>query len=190
MMKPIMTLRVAAVAMAASALFAAPAMADKGNRGSNAELAGGPYGYGQKANEHCKGDARRQYERHSRYGDDRRASRQDYHDRDMRYSHDRYGPSERRERIRAVRQCRSAIADKAWRVGFRDVDFDDDRRVHRVGPAGFNVRFDEVEFEGRRRVIERSVTCTIRRGQVVDIDWSDPYGSRYSQYGRKGHVWR
>lgn len=190
MMKPIMTLRVAAAAMTASALFAAPAMADKAYRGKDAELAGGPRGYSPPGGEYCDRDARKRDERYSRYEDHWPGPHRGYHDRDAGYSADPYAYKERRARIDAVRQCRAAIADKAWRIGFHDVDFDRDRRVQRVGPAGFNVLFEEVEFEGRRREIKRSVICTIRRGRVENIDWSEPYKGRHAHHGRDRYAWR
>lgn len=69
----------------------------------------------------------------------------------------------------AVRTCRRAIRQQARYMGFRDVDFDDGRRVKQIGPRGFQVTFNEVEFETRWRDVERRVSCTVRRGRVVDI---------------------
>lgn len=70
----------------------------------------------------------------------------------------------------AAQQCRRAINYEAQQIGFRDVDYDDGRRVRQIGPNGFRVTFNEVEFETRRRDIERVVTCTVRRGQVRNLE--------------------
>jgi hypothetical protein len=70
----------------------------------------------------------------------------------------------------AAQQCRRAINFEARQIGFRDVDYDDGRRVRQIGPQGFRVTFNEVEFETRRRDIERIVTCTVRRGQVRSLE--------------------
>ena len=39
-----------------------------------------------------------------------------------------------------------------WRAGFRDIDFDDDRRVRQVGPNGFDIRFEEGETNLAQRI--------------------------------------
>lgn len=75
-----------------------------------------------------------------------------------------------RLRRAALQQCRAEIGRIARRNGFRDVDFDDDRRIRQTGPHEFRILFDEVEFERRRREIERDVTCVVRRGNVVRLD--------------------
>lgn len=80
----------------------------------------------------------------------------------------------------AAQQCRRAIKGEAYNIGFRDVDFDDGRRVSQIGPRGFRVTFNEVEFETRRRDIERVVTCTVRRGQVRRVEG-------IPQRGQRGH---
>ena len=69
-----------------------------------------------------------------------------------------------------AQQCRRAINSEARQIGLRDVDYDDGRRVQQIGPNGFRVTFNEVEFETRRRDIERVVTCTVRRGQVRNLE--------------------
>lgn len=68
----------------------------------------------------------------------------------------------------AVRQCRRAIRDEGYSLGFRTVDFEG-RRVRQVGPRGFVVRLN-TEFEGRRREFERNVRCEVRRGRIVSLE--------------------
>jgi len=166
MMKKIMNVRVAAVALAASALIAAPAMADPA-RGSIAQLetrlgaTGLSIQIGHKA----------PTGRHGRY----RANQ--------------WGQSLRQERQlrrNAVQACRAAISRTAWRAGFHDVDFDDDRRIQQIGPNGFRIRFDDVEFENRRRERERDVTCLVRRGQVARLDGIPQTGQARNR-GQNGH---
>ena len=86
----------------------------------------------------------------------------------------------------AVQACRRVVAKQAYRIGYRDVDFDDDRRVRQIGPNGFRVTLDDVEFEGRRRDRERDVTCTIRHGNVVNVEGIPAPGHRGYQHTR-GH---
>lgn len=162
MMKRIMTPRVAAAAVAASVLIAAPAAADTLRGGARVDT---QIGHGTSLSiqvAHRDG---------YRYGSSTRRG----------YGLNEYGQTraeERQLRRSAVRACRAEIGRVAWRIGFRDVDFDDDRRVRQIGPYGFRIRFDDVEFEGRRREIERDVTCVVRRGNVARLD-GIPDGHRY-----------
>lgn len=151
MMKPIRTLGAAVVALAAPALITLPATADTGalakietqiGSGARLTLAIGSSGY----DSHRPNDYRRGL--------------------------NQYGQTDRevRELSRDARQaCRQAVRTEARYLGYRDVDFDDDQRVRQVGPRGFIVSFDEVEFEGRRADRETRVTCEIRRGDVVSV---------------------
>lgn len=165
MMKPIRTFGAAVVALAAPALLAAPAAADA--RGSVAKvetrlgddtkltLAIGSAGY----DSHRRDDGYRR-------GDGYRGG-------DYRRDLNQWGQSdwEVRELTRdAVQSCRQAVRQEARYLGYREIDFDDDRRVRQVGPRGFVVTFDEVEFEGRHREREARVTCEIRRGGVVSVE--------------------
>lgn len=95
----------------------------------------------------------------------------------------------------AVRACRRAVRDQAYNIGFRDVDFDDGWRARQIGPRGFRVHLNEVEFEGRRRDLERGVTCIVRRGEVRSVEGLPQPGRRgyqrnarhsYSGYGAVG----
>jgi hypothetical protein len=154
MMKPIRTLGAAVVALAAPVLLAAPAAADtrsvarietRISDNTTLTLALGSSGY----------DSYRY-----RGPDDRRG-----------YNH--WGQSERevRELTRdAVQACRQAVRYEAGQLGFRDVEFDDDRHVRQVGPFGFQVTFEEVEFESRGRDRETSVFCEVRRGEVIALE--------------------
>lgn len=163
MMKRIMNIRVAAVALAASALTVASAMADPvakidTRRGANTGLV-----IQVDHNDHG-------YRGRPKGG----------------YRLNEWGQThfeERRLRRDAVRTCRAEINRAAWRTGYRDVDFDDDRRVRQIGPYGFRIRFDDVEFEGRRRDRERDVTCVVRRGHVTQLE-GIPDRGRYG-HGRR-----
>ena len=167
MMKQIMTFRVAAVALAASALIAAPAMADP-VRGAVARLdtrlspsTGLTIRIGHRVPVHAP----------------------------ARHHVNAWGqtPVQARQlRRNAVQACRAAIGRTARRVGFRDVDFDDDRRVRQTGPNAFRIRFDDVEFETRRHDRERDVTCTVQHGHVTRIDGL-PQAGRVTSYSRTGH---
>lgn len=164
--------RVAAVALAASALIVAPAVADpvrgpvlelNKRLSNNAVLSVGVGTHGQAQYHNAHHD--RRYERHHRghgYGNEWGQSRKDV----------------RRLKRDATRECRRAIRYEARNIGFRDIDFDDGRRVRQIGPYGFRVSFHEVEFEGRRRDFERRVTCTVRRGQVRHLDGIPQPGRR------------
>jgi len=162
MMKRIMQPRAAALALAAPLLLAAPALADKGK--SSKRVTGSISVQTDNGALHLNlGD--RGYRshgyttRHHDYG----------------YGHNRYDVNEwgqtrrevRRMKRRAIRACRSAIHSEAHHLGFYDVDFEDGRRARQIGPRGFRVTFNEVEFESRRRDIERRVTCIVRRGDIV-----------------------
>jgi len=160
MTKPIRTLGAAVVALATPALLAAPAAADARGAAAKVEtrlgddtrltLAIGSAGY----------DSHRREDGY-RGGDGYR--------RDL----NQWGQSDRevRDLTRdAVQTCRQAVRQEARYLGYRDIDIDEDRRVRQVGPRGFFVTFDEVEFEGRRRDREARVTCEIRRGDVVSLE--------------------
>lgn len=159
MMKPIRTLGAAVVALAAPALLAAPAAAD---------VRGGVVKVETRLGDDTKltlaiGSAG--YDSHRR--DD------GYRGGDYRRGLNQWGQSDRdvRDLTRdAVQSCRQAVRQEARYLGYREVDIDDDRRVRQVGPRGFFVTFDEVEFEGRHREIETRVTCEIRRGDVVSVE--------------------
>lgn len=154
MIKRIMTPRAAALALAAPLLFAMPALAhhDKPSKrvtgGITVQTGNGALHF--NVGRHG----------HGSYG----------YSSNRRYGHNDYRTGNREARRRAVRACRRAIRDEAHYLGFHDVDFDDGRYVEQIGPRGYRVTFNEVEFETRRRDIERPVTCIVRRGdQVRDL---------------------
>lgn len=98
-----------------------------------------------------------------------------YHPRgqDYRRGRNHYGQTDRevRELTRdAVQACRQAVRYEARQLGYREVDFDDDKRVRQIGPRGFFVTFHEVEFESRRRDIETRVSCEVRHGRVTSLE--------------------
>lgn len=175
MMKPVMKPRAAALALAAPLLFTAPALADHGNTSKSVSGAisiqtdnGGLY-----LNIGDRGYRSYGYETKRHYG-----HRDQY-----------YGRRELRQmKRRAIRACRQAIRSEANYLGFHDVDFDDGRYAERIGPRGFRVTFNEVEFEGRRRDIERPITCIVRRGdQVREIYGIPKRGHRHGHRGHRGY---
>ena len=170
MIKRIMTTRAAVLALAAPLLLTAPALADKGHSKGKRTSATISIGNGHSGftistsnrgfNSHNNRGYRSNGYRLNEWGQTRREVKQ------MK----RY----------AAQQCRRAIKGEAYNIGFRDVDFDDGRRVRQIGPRGFRVTFNEVEFETRRRDIDRTVTCTVRRGQVRRVEG-------IPQRGQRGH---
>ena len=152
MINRIMTYRVAAAAFAASVLIAAPAAADP-VRGAIVSL---------QRELGVNTSLRVDISQNDRYGpNDRRGQRLN-----------QWGQSDRevsRLSRAALEACRRAVTQEAYRVGYRDVDFDDDRRVRQTGAYRFNIRYDDVEFEGRRRAVESNVSCTVRRGNVAAV---------------------
>ena len=175
MMKRIMTPRVAALALAATPLLAAPAFADGPDRGhrpavSDLSLSVGDASfYVSVGHDNWRGRNGRSY-RSNQWGQ---------------------RPWEVRQLKRdALQRCAGAIQRQGYRAGFRDVDIDDDFRIRQLGPRGFRIRFDDVEFEGRRREFERDVSCTVRRGNVVDISGlPQPGHGGYRHGGRYDHDW-
>lgn len=202
MMKPIMTPRAAAVALAASALFAAPALAEHTTPrtvttdtaiqtvlndvlDSNSALSvtigqtnyDRPYrGYSRRAG--YDGDR-----------DDRRYRTGHYDRRDRGYNVNDWGQTRwqvnalKRE---AVQACRQTIHEEGHRAGFADVEFEKRARWRQSGPYRFRVNFEEVEFERRHgRKIEREISCVFRRGTVSDLRGMPrprQYGHRHDSY--------
>ncbi|MEM9179527.1 MAG: hypothetical protein AAGA89_07440 [Pseudomonadota bacterium] len=162
-MKP----RAAALALAAPLLFAAPALADHGKAGKrvtgsiSVQTGNGDLHFGYTNSGHGTiGYTSHRHHGYNGYQSNRQAKRQ------------------------AIRACRQAIRRKADYLGFRDVDFDDGRYAEQIGPRGFRVTFNEVEFETRRRDIERPVTCIVRRGdQVREIHGIPQRGHNRGHYG-------
>lgn len=165
MMKHVMKTRVAALAFAALPLTAAPAFAEDAGYRAQTAFSGAMLSVGD-ASFYISVGGDRWRGRDGRY-----------------YTNDRYGqrPWETRQLRRdAVRQCAAAIQRQGYRAGFRDVDIDNDLRVSQTARNAFRVRFDDVEFEGRRREVYRDVTCTVRRGSVVEL-------AGLPEPGRRGH---
>lgn len=157
MINRIMKPRAAALAFAAPLLIAAPAFADhdrtRGQRSSATISLQTDLG----AITYNTGTDRLSVSHYDRY-----------YGPDYRYAHGRdHYRANRRSQRRAARACRRAITSEAYAIGFHDVDFDSRGRVRQIGPGGFLVTYNEVEFEGRRREFERRVTCTVRRGTIV-----------------------
>lgn len=186
-MKRIMTPRVATVAFAASALAAAPALADPSyghkhdykmsdvsaavhlnvGNGLGITLANGGW-----AHHHGGWHGNRGYNRNRGY----QGYQDRYHIREL-----------RRE---AIRLCKQAVKYESYNSGFRNVYLDDVERVEQIGPRGFKIRA-EFEFEGRRRDFDKDVTCTVRRGRVVHLDnLPRPRGYRRAGYGQRGNDYR
>ena len=167
-----MTTRAAVLALAAPLLITLPALAQNGHskgKRTNATISIGNGHSGITISTSNRGYSNHGYRTNRGYSNNRG------------YRLNEWGQT--RQQVRqlkrqAAQQCRRAIKGEAYNVGFRDVDFDDGRRVRQFGPGGFRVTFNEVEFETRRRDIERVVTCTVRRGQVRRIEGIPQRGQR------------
>jgi hypothetical protein len=150
-MKPIKSLGAVVVAFAAPALFTLPAAADTRSVARIETLLGSDttltLAIGSGYDDHRGAGYRRGLNQHGQT---------DWEVREL--SRD------------AVQACRQAVRYEARQLGYRDVDIDDDQRVRQIGPRGFFVTLDEVEFEDRRRDIETRVSCEIRRGNVVSVE--------------------
>lgn len=163
MKSPVRILGAAVVALAAPALVTLPAAAEtrsiarvETRLGSDARLT---LSIGSGHDEYRRGDYRRDLNQFGQTSREVRGMRRD-----------------------AVKACRRAVRHEARRLGYDDVDIDDDQRVHQFGPRGFFVTFEEVGFEGRRRDVETRVSCEIRRGRVVSIEGIPyPYRSKPSR---------
>ena len=169
MMKRIMNTRVAALALAATPLLAAPAFADAPGRTVTASPA-------VSLN---LGDA----SLYVSVGHDRWRDRNN----GRHYRTNEWGqrPWEVRQLKReALNKCVRAVQRQGYRAGFRDVDIDDDYRVRQIGPRGFDVRLRDVEFEGRRRDFDTRVSCTVRQGTVRNISGLPQPGHRNNDRGR------
>ena len=168
MINRIMKPRAAALALAAPLLFAAPALADNGHSGKrvtgsiSVQTGNGAL----QLNVNNRGYGTVGYSTNRSYGNQR---------------------AHRQLKRQAIRACRSAIRQEARHRGFRDVDFDDGRYAERIGPRGFRVTFNEVEFETRRRDIERPVTCIVRRGDEVRDIRGIPNRGQRGQNNRRGY---
>jgi len=181
MINRIMTLRAAALALAAPLLIATPALADKGQA--------------KYASPKEKITVRVQNGGITiRAGQNRRAhqpvSYRNYGDRGHRgYAYlNEFGQTEQQERRlrrRAIRACRIAVNQEANYIGFRDVDFESRARARQIGPKGFKVTFRAVEFEGRRRDFERPVSCVVRGGDNVKQVIGVPEPRRRGQVRRQ-----
>lgn len=179
-MKRVMNIRVAAVAVAASALIIAPAFAEGPSVRAqfDTELADGRSGLSIQIGHNSHRDYR-QSRRHG-YGNGHG------------YGANEWGQTRReirRLRRSAVRQCRQVINQEAWRIGLRDVDYEEGRRgkdVRQIGRRGFRIHFNDVEFEGRRRDFERDVSCTVRRGEVVRLNGMPERGRHHRRSRRDG----
>lgn len=185
MINRIMTTRVASLALAATALTIAPAFADHGKRSGVSVSVSTDRGAFIYQTGHTGHVANRRYHQSNDYG--RRNLNQ--------WGQTRYEVRDLKRT--AIRACRRAIVNEANYIGFRDVDFDYGRRARQIGPRGFEVTFNEVEFEGRRRDFERPVTCIVRRGTNVKELVGIPQRGHRGQYGNRGnrnyrnsqHVW-
>ncbi len=170
MMKHVMTSGAAAVALAATALFALPAAAD------SPQL--------RAAVVTDIGDTSTLFIEVGHGGDDYRPAAYSY-----RGATRGYTPNDRDRMSReAIRACRAGIKYEARRLGYRDVDFDSRAWAQPFGRAGYTIRFREVEFEGRRHDFESSVSCTVRHGHVTDIQ-GIPYRSGHHRYSDRRGRW-
>jgi len=181
MINRIMQSRAAALALAAPLLLTAPALADQGkvSKRAGASISVQTGNGGLHINVGDRG--------YRSYG---YSTRRDRGYRGQGYGLNEYGQTRnqvKRLKRQAIRACRGAIRNEAYNIGFRDVDFEDGRRAYQIGPRGFEVRFNEVEFEGRRRDIERSVSCIVRRGDYVKRIDGIPHRGQRGQARRTGY---
>ncbi|MAI89571.1 hypothetical protein [Ponticaulis sp.] len=89
------------------------------------------------------------------------------------------------ERSQALRQCDFAAerrTDQVFPGPFGRADFVGQPRVTQIGPAGFRVD-GAMRVSGRYRSDIIPVGCTIRRGNVVDLDFN-PASIRNDHYWR------
>lgn len=159
------TLGAAVVALAAPALFALPAAAD-GPRGTIAKIETPLLGAQVTLSTGARYDQRNDF-RGPRYN-----------------GRNEWGQTERQVsqlRRDAVRACESAIYTEGRRAGFRKIDIDNDHWARQLGPNGFHVTFNEVEFETGRRDIETRVNCEVRQGRVATVS-----GIPHNRGGGKG----
>ncbi len=168
----------AAAALAASALFAAPALAEPGHH------------YGNHQGEPHFADESRLVviDVRGRSGTQISSGRYQSNDDYDRWYGDRWHRDDIVREIvsEAISSCRRAVRIKADRKGILDVDFED-VGIRRIAPRVAEVRF-EAEFEGRRVSLERDVTCTYTRGHVVDVRGvPTPPLYRYLHTGQRGH---
>ena len=184
-----MTSRVAALALAAPLLFTTPALADHGRRGeATISVQNGNARLSISTDGRLSASSGNYYGRQHRNQSYRRGHRNDRGYGLNRWGQDHY--EVRQLERRATRACRRAIRQEANYVGFRRAETG--RRVHaqQIGPRGFEVRFNRVQFEGRRRDFNRAVTCTVRGGNDVKrLDGIPRWGRRdYSGYSQND--WR
>lgn len=172
MMKPVKTLGAAVVALAAPVLFALPAAAD-GPRGTVAKVETPLLGAEITLTSGSRYDHR----------DDFRGPR--YNGRNEWGQTERQVSELRRE---AVQACRSAIRTEARRAGFRETDFERAPRARQLGPKGFFVTFNEVEFETGRRDVEARVDCEVRNGRVTAVS-GIPHNRDYRKGVAPGRRW-
>lgn len=166
-MKHVMTSGAAAVALAASSLLALPAAAES----PPVRAAIGT----------SIGDNSTLFIEIGHRGDDYRPAAYSY-----RGASRGYAPNYRDRMSRdAIQACRKGIKREAYRLGFRDVDFDSRAWAQPFGRRGYTVRFREVEFEGRRHDFDRSVSCTVRNGWVTDIQGIPHRGGGPRSEGRR-----
>lgn len=174
-----MTPRAAAVAFAASALVATPALADSGKgykhdygKSHVSTAVQLDFGKGFAVTLASSDFSRGRTFRHSKYGYGNYGYQSNYRTRQL--------------RRQAVRLCEQAVSHRSYRNGFKYVELDDVERIRQIGPQGFVVRA-EFDFKGYRRGFEKDVTCTVRRGKVVDInDLPRPIGHRHASHGHSG----
>ncbi len=81
---------------------------------------------------------------------------------------------------KALEECRCEVEEAAYKIGFRDVDFEG-FKIEQIGPFGFHIVY-AAEFEGRRRDFDSYVSCTVRKGKVVDIDGIPRPGRRHKGF--------
>ncbi|MEM7493040.1 MAG: hypothetical protein AAF296_06625 [Pseudomonadota bacterium] len=170
MMKAIMTIRVAGLALAASALTTASALADDETRTERSVSTSTERSVSTSAERSVttKPLRDRRYVYTNRVNQTRGTS----NDQVARPEGvNQFGQTRREVQAlesTAIRACRSAITRKGNANGFGIVSFEPAQRAIQTGPEGFTVTLYNVDFQARRGVIERNVRCVVERGTRVE----------------------
>ena len=162
MMKAIMTIRVAGLALAASALTTAPALADDETRTERSVSTSAE----RSVTTQPLRDRRYVYTNRvaqTRGTSDNQVARPE--------GVNQFGQTRRDVEAlesTAIRACRSAVTRKGNANGFGIVSFEAAQRAIQTGPEGFTVTLYDVDFQARRGVIERNVRCIVERGTRIE----------------------
>ena len=193
MINRIMQTGVVSVALAAATLLAPAALADNGHNNNSQHSASGhgSYSWQQGRNSHSApghGPSSQWGSHSSQHSGSHGGRGHSSHGNSGSYNGGHgYRPSyaSYSERSQALRQCDFAAerrTDQVFPGPFGRADFVGQPRVTQIGPAGFRVD-GSMRVSGRYRSDIIPVGCTIRRGNVVDLDFN-PASIRNDHYWR------